>query len=172
MYSNTIDVEILDGDAIAPVADPKIKSRMGSATFDPMPTAIETLNPTSHREFNGQDVLVLQAPAALRFELATPGAYVLSAIYGLVPEAYSKYTSDGVSMSALLEQGPAKRILFRRFVDPIHRVSDRGIQNLGLQFTTTEPATLYLYTNPGIHNDPSFDWAFWGAVRIRDQNER
>ena len=100
------------------------------------------------------------------------GAYSVHAVYGLVPEAYTTSTSDGVSFAAMVLEGANKKILFHRFVDPVHRVHDRGLQSFDATFTTAGPADLWLYTNPGIHNDAACDWAFWGAVRIADEDGR
>lgn len=175
MYADELEIEILDADPQAPAFDRERSGISGlsgsseSGTFDPEPAAISASAPTSRRRLEGHDVLVVQAPSQIRFEIASPGTFVLSAAFGLVPEAYTTHSSDGVSFSALVEESPKKSLLFHRFVDPRHRLHDRGVQYVVKEFTTTGPAVLYLYANPGIHNDEACDWAYWGAVRIAEQ---
>jgi hypothetical protein len=171
MYADSIDVEILDADPAAPLPGGAHLQLLDAPIFDPAPSEVQTTVPARERRVESKGVLLVQTPSRLRFDIA-PGSYVVSGVFGLLPEAYEMHASDGASFVALLDEGGKRQVMFTRMLDPVHRARDRGSQPLLFDLTTQQPAALYLYANPGWNNDSSFDLAYWGALRIASKDTR
>jgi hypothetical protein len=113
--------------------------------------------------------LLVHAPGQLRFAV-NAGTHHLTCEFGLLSEAYLVQTNtptDGVEFSASLLESGQETMLFKRFLQPVQKVNDRGMQLCGnLAFEVKTQGDLILRTHPGPANNGNYDWSFWRAVKI------
>jgi hypothetical protein len=93
--------------------------------FSTAPDAVQTATPPQAKTIRGRRLLIVGAPAELRFDLA-PGACTLHAGFGMAPKAYfEEPPSDGAAFQVVLRRGGVEQLLFERFLDPVAAVPDR-----------------------------------------------
>jgi hypothetical protein len=172
MYADSFDIEIASIEPVSPVADGAQLRLIDAPIFDPQPSEIHTVVAPRERMVDGKGVLLVQTPSRLRFDIPAAGSYIMTGIFGMLPEAYEMHATDGASFVAMLDDGGQKVVLFNRMLDPAHRTRDRGSQPLIVEFAARGPASVYLYANPGWNNNAEFDLAYWGALRIAGKGTR
>jgi len=88
--------------------------------------------------------------------------------FGIIPAAYERKdgTTDGVEFSvAAIRPGAGREVIFRRFLDPVNRAADRGLQREIIAHQTVPGEILHFSTSPGPGR--AFDWAYWARIEVR-----
>jgi hypothetical protein len=65
-----------------------------------------------------------------------------------------------------LANGTEKPI-FRRFLNPESVAGDRGIQSLDIPVPNEAADEIVFRTLPGPSNNASYDWSYWGRIKIQ-----
>ena len=128
------------------------------------PTRVASKSRTSPTRHQGQDFLLVSAPAELIYE-AAPGSYRLTARYAMLERSWDSGKSDGVRFSVVLRTGEEERELFAKTLDPVAVESDRAVQSLELDIDVTEPSQILLRTENGASN--AADFAAWSRVHLK-----
>jgi hypothetical protein len=160
-------------------ADPTV---VPPAQLKPVPdslqeTIFKNVNPKpSHYDFamglslspvDGFDVIGAHPDATLWI---TPqkNAAEISWEFALYQAAYEKDggRTDGVDF-IIVEKRPegTEREIYRRTLDPVGLVADRGLQSVSLPYHPAPGARLVFMTRP--HNTYSYDWAYWRKIEIK-----
>lgn len=137
--------------------------------FTPRPRAGRTLYGMGPGEIDGRPVLNAHAPCELEF--APPaGSTGIEASFGLPDGAWQGGPSftDGIGIE-IFERLPsgARRILFRRTIDPLHTLTDRGRQRVELRDVGPFTGTLIFRVTNGEKDNSTNDWAYWGDIVVR-----
>lgn len=143
----------------ADVGDPRIASLFALAA---RPVAVSL--PLSRVAGPDGPVLLAHAPSGLRLDIPA-GARRLAIAFGLPAGAYSSGgATDGVdfAVSAVAPDG-AQRVLWRRTLDPVGAVEDRGIQSAVVDLDAAPPRS-HLVLSTGPRDDPRWDWSFWAGA--------
>jgi len=128
-------------------------------------------SPSHQTSEEGQSVLMVHAPGEMRFRVH-PGKHTLTGQFGILKGAYNVGDdlppTDGVEFSAVIaEENGREFLLFKRFLNPLLREADRGLQTITTApFVTETEAELVLHTHPGAANNSRYDWSFWEAIKI------
>ncbi|HET7536838.1 MAG TPA: hypothetical protein VFJ90_10310, partial [Candidatus Didemnitutus sp.] len=132
------------------------------------PVAIEGFQPMQSVMLDGKEVLMMHADSHMAFALDA-AVHSVRGKFGLIPGAYQNgHDTDGVDfvIEWLPPEGPAK-VLFRRYLDPLHRAEDRGPQEF---FFATGEATrgrLVFHTLSGPNHNRAFDWSYWTDLQFK-----
>ena len=128
-------------------------------------------SPSHQTSEEGQSVLMVHAPGEMRFRVH-PGKHTLTGQFGILKGAYNVGDdlppTDGVEFSAVIRETNGRELLlFKRFLNPLLREADRGLQTITTApFVTETEAELVLHTHPGAANNSRYDWSFWEAIKI------
>lgn len=126
-----------------------------------LPVAASFLKPVI-RIVDNHQVLLLQTPATMEWLFDDRYSFVTMK-FGFDPTAYEKGTTNGAALILYLFDHGLKKEVFRRTLDPIHRVTDRGPQETTVTIPTHSPdARLILVSDPGEFGDASWDWVYLG----------
>ena len=132
------------------------------------PVAVESAVPMASLLLNGKEVLMLHATSHMDFDLTKPVRSVQGK-FGILPGAIENGNdTDGVEF--VLEWQAASgetQVLFRRFLDPLHRVEDRPTQEFSVETPPAGGGRLIFRTLPGPRGNQSFDWAYWTDLDFR-----
>ena len=117
--------------------------------------------------------LLLHAPGTIEFHVPT-GAARFAGSYGLRVGAYS-----GGGHTAGVEFGvdaiwPNGRVvtLWKRYLDPVERDMDQGLQHFDVAVPDGAPAMLVLRTGPGPTNDTRWAWSYVTGLRFTEAPEK
>lgn len=117
-------------------------------------------------ELDGRPVVGAHPVSLLWFD-PPPGERRLSFEFGMVAGAYAHAEghTDGAEFT-IAEQGPdgTERVIYQRRLDPFNVTGDQGLQQVNLSYTATAGAELVFRT--GFGGGGSFDWCYWGKIRI------
>lgn len=135
--------------------------------FAPRPVRATSLNDFSTSEVDAHRVLNSPATTELVFNVPAHASHV-TGNYGILNGAHAGADfTDGVEfVVSQRKRDGAETTLFRRFLNPRWIVADRGLQVLDLKLPGQFSGELILRTLPGPANNASFDWAYWGEVKI------
>lgn len=126
---------------------------------------------TANTEFvmDGRPVRGVHPPTELTFPLPD-GASRVVARFGLMPGSYQEGNkTDGVQFTLALRKpdGSIEKIA-DRFLDPLNRPADRGLQTLTLSLPVLSTGTVLIFqTSPGPANNLSWDWAVLQTLYIQ-----
>ncbi len=114
-------------------------------------------------------VYLVHAPGEVVFDLP-PGASEIACDIGLLPGAYiNGGNSDGVgyTFEALPPSGE-RRMLFSRYLDPVHQAGDRGSPHVSVPLPALPSGTqLRIATDVGPRGDRSWDQSFVADVHFQ-----
>ena len=116
----------------------------------------------------GQPGISANAPSELHFH-APAGATRIEASFGIVEGAYTAPNStDGIDV-VIFELLPAggRRILFQRFLNPVHVPTDRGLQTITLDHLAPLAGPVVFGLYPGPVDNIAFDWGYWRKITIQ-----
>ena len=73
-----------------------------------------------------------------------------------------------------VKKGDIERIVFSKYIDPKHNVSERRWNDFEVDLSDYRGShvTLTLATSPGPRGDANWDWAWWGEPMIVTNAER
>lgn len=119
--------------------------------------------------FPYEDMTMMNAHPDSEIWLRAPaGATRIAWDFGLVSSAWERAgdKSDGVELSITgLLPGRGEREIFRRWLDPVRRPEDRGLQREVISFQPLPGELLHFKTGPG--GSYSYDWAYWARIEVR-----
>ena len=132
------------------------------------PVAIESMVPMSSILLDGKEVLMLHAESRMDFALSEPVRSV-SGKFGILSGAFQNGNdTDGVEFVVeWLSPAGETSVLFRRFLDPLHRPEDRTMQLFTLETPQATGGRLIFRTLPGPRGSQSFDWSYWTDLEFR-----
>jgi len=145
----------------------QIRQRAEFAIFHPRPIRATAFNDFTRSTVDEYAVVNANAPCEFVFH-CPPGARRVVASYGLIPEAYAHAgMTDGVEF-VVSERQPngTDTVIFRRLLDPYATPGDRGRQVLDLALPHPVTGELSFRTLPGPNNNTSYDWSYWGAIKL------
>jgi hypothetical protein len=135
--------------------------------FDRAPLLLTSVVPTQIIDIPEGRALLLHAKGEA--VLGVPqGAARLLCGYGIREGAYmGEGNTDGVDfeVDAIWASG-RRQVLWHRYLDPVERAGDRGLQHLDLALPGETPARLELHTDPGPRNDNRWDWSYVCSLRF------
>jgi hypothetical protein len=139
------------------------------ANLFPAPIRFQVPYGLDYGYFQGRRTFNAHAITRLWFR-PTPGNAHVFAEFGIFEDAYTRVggRTDGVEfVVSEINQDGAERILFKRYLDPVHRERDRGLQHLDITALIETKSELVFETRPGPAGDFGYDWAYWGTIRTR-----
>ncbi|WP_438479510.1 hypothetical protein [Oleiharenicola lentus] len=135
--------------------------------FKTPPTSFDPTTKPSMQQISGQDVMVMHAPSEMVFDLPA-GATTISGKHGYVAGAYTNGgRTNGGDFVIAWSNGLDTIEVYRRSLDPLNRVEDRGLLSFQLDITKFKGGKLYLRTTVGNHNDSGWDWTAWTDIEIK-----
>jgi hypothetical protein len=141
-------------------------NRLRYPMFDAPPEAVWSTTAVETRMALGLDVLMVHADGGMKF-LITGSEHAISGHFGILPEAYERYQTDGVQFS--IEYRPRQgspRILWERYLDPLHKVSDQGLQFFSVPLPGAGDGAVVLKTGNLPGHTTNWDWSYWYKVGI------
>jgi hypothetical protein len=111
------------------------------------------------------EVLMVHAEGLMKFDLPR-GSHEVSGRFGILPEAYEKFGTDGVEFAIkyVPANGPP-RVLLERNLDPRARPEDGGMHDFCLAVPAEGGELLFETFNlPG--KNGNWDWSFWTGIAI------
>ncbi len=134
--------------------------------FSDAPVSFEALNPPNEDQIDRRSVMILHAPSEMIFDVPA-GATTLNGAFGFIPGAYSNGgRTNGAEFVIYWSSGGEPVILHERFMDPVNRMGDRGLQ----KFSVTLPRStgrVFLRVNPGPYGQFAFDWTGWSDIEFK-----
>jgi len=88
--------------------------------------------------------------------------------HGMISDAWTRDgdKSDGIELSITgILPGRGEREIFRRWLDPVRRSEDRGMQYEVIPYEALPGELLHFKTGPG--GSYSYDWAFWERIEVK-----
>jgi hypothetical protein len=146
----------------------EIARREEFASFEPRPIRATALNDFTQSSVDDLKVLNAHAISEIVFELPSHARRITGS-YGIADAAYERAgMSDGVEF-VIIQRSPegVERTLFQRFLNPHAVAADRGRQVLDVPLTPPGTGELFFRTLPGPNNNASYDWCYWGQLKIR-----
>ncbi|HEY4302746.1 MAG TPA: hypothetical protein VGM73_17890 [Candidatus Didemnitutus sp.] len=135
--------------------------------FQSTPVSFQAAVPPTEEAIDGRPVMVLHAPSEMTFDVPA-GAHEIAGTFGYMPGAYSNGgNTDGAEFFVEAEVNGQRRILFDRFLDPVHTAADRGLQSFRAALPVPAASRLYLRVSAGARNNNSWDWTAWTGIDIR-----
>lgn len=131
----------------------------------------EDFFPAFPLDINGATRLGLFARSPQRFtlNLTLPGmASKLDFSVGLNPEVFLPEYGDGVTFRIILSDQENGIEIFSKYIDPKNRPCDRKWfdESVSLEEWAGKDVTLRFITNGGPVGDNSYDWGYWGDIRL------
>jgi len=135
--------------------------------FKSYPIQFEAHVPISEAEVDGRPVVVLHAPSEMVFNLPRD-ARQLNGAFGYLPGAYTKGgDTNGAEFVVNWSGGGETVELYRRFLDPVRVVADRGLQEFKVDLSKVKGGRLYLRIEPGPYGNFAWDWTAWSGIEIK-----
>ena len=134
--------------------------------FVDAPISYEAQNPPNEEYIDNRRVLVMHAPSEMIFEVPS-GAGELNGAYGFLPGAYTNGgRTNGAEFVIYWSGGGEPVILLERFLDPLNRMNDRGLQKFNVKLPRST-GRVFLQIKPGPFGQFAFDWTAWTAIEFK-----
>jgi|CXWL01.1.fsa_nt_gi hypothetical protein len=135
--------------------------------FQTAPLSYDAPAGMSVEKIDGREVAILHAPSQLVFAVPE-GATTVSGMFGFLPAAYTKGgQTNGAHFIVSWSDGTERRHLYQKFLDPLHRAKDRGLQEFSVKLDGISGGRVYLLIDPGPHKSQAWDWAGWTDILIQ-----
>jgi hypothetical protein len=135
--------------------------------FKTPPSSYDTNTKPSIQQIDGTDVMVMHAPSEMIFDLPA-NATTLSGRHGYVAGAYTDSgKTNGGDFVITWSDGRNSIEIYRRFLNPLTKVEDRGLLSFQLDLTPYKGGRLYFRTLPGPFNDKGWDWTAWTDIEVK-----
>jgi hypothetical protein len=135
--------------------------------FKSYPIQFEAHVSTSESVVDGREVIVLHAPSQMVFDLPRK-AREASGSFGLLPGAYSEGgNTNGAEFVVVWSNGTESEELFRRYLNPVSEVDDRGLKDFKVDLSRYTGGRLYLRVEPGPYGNFAWDWTCWSGIEIK-----
>lgn len=118
-------------------------------------------------------VMFFHAPAEL-VAAPPPGARWFTGTFGLRDGAHEGAArTDGVDFIVeALQLDGSRRVLWRRYLDPLNHAEDRGPQTFRVAVPPGGDAKLVLRADPGPAADTRWDWSYVGQLRLEPSSRQ
>ena len=134
--------------------------------FMDAPVSYESLNPPNEDVIDKRRVMIMHAPSEMIFEVPA-GATEINGAYGFVPGAYSNGgKTNGAEFVIHWSSGGEPVVLLERFLDPVNRVGDRGLQKFSVKLPKST-GRVFLRVNPGPFGQFAWDWTGWTGIEFK-----
>jgi hypothetical protein len=112
-------------------------------------------------------IMVMHAPSEMVFDVPS-GAGELNGYFGFVSGAYSESgKTNGAQFTIVWSDGASDPvILLERFLDPVKKLTDRGIQKFHVKLPSSR-GQVTLTIGPGPFNEFAFDWTGWSGIEFK-----
>ncbi|MBS0662185.1 MAG: hypothetical protein JSR48_02900 [Verrucomicrobia bacterium] len=129
------------------------------------PARVASPHPWGPSMLGSREVFFIHAPGEIEFDPDMACTHFHGEV-GLSPDAYTAtQQSDGVEI--IIEHvspGGRRTVLMRRYLDPVHRPEDRGLQPFS--FALPGKGRVILRNLTGPKDNPAFDWTLWADLRF------
>lgn len=134
--------------------------------FVDAPSSYHSLNPPNEDLIDKRKVMIMHAPSEMVFDVPA-GAKEMQGYYGFIPGAYSDGgRTNGAEFVVYWTAGGEPAILHERFLDPVKRMNDRGLQKFSVKLPK-DTGQVYLRVNPGPYGEYAFDWTGWSGIEFK-----
>lgn len=134
--------------------------------FQTYPVSYTSLNPVAEGSIDGRDVAILHAPSQMIFEMPKDARWVTGR-FGMMPGTYSDGgNTDGALFLVYWTDGKDRIELFKRYLDPVQQVGDRGLQEFRGKLSGLSGGRLILEIQNGPNDNPSWDWTAWTNIKV------
>jgi hypothetical protein len=162
-----VDVTLLAMPEIALRPTLPLPSLVSVGVFDHPPLWVTSASGEEVFPTSGGNALLL--PAASEVLLAVPkGASRFSGAFGLRAGAYTeggRTGGVGFDLDAVWATGRRER-MWSRFLDPVRRTADRGVQHLEVALPADGPSRLELHMAPATAGDDRWAWSYVAAMKF------
>jgi len=135
--------------------------------FKSLPVQHYAHTPVSTAAIDGAPVAVLHAPSEMTFNLPK-GAQQATGSFGFLPGTYANGgNTNGAEFIIVWSNGSQNIELFRRFLNPVQQVEDRGLQQFKIPLSHLAGGRLYLRIDSGPLGNFSWDWTGWSNIEIK-----
>ncbi len=135
--------------------------------FVDAPATYSAFQKPNEEVIDSRRVMIMHAPSEMVFDVPS-GAGEINGYYGFVEGAYSNGgKTNGATFSVIWADGNNEPIvLHERFLDPRHKVNDRGLQKFHAKVPQGR-GMVYLQIGPGPFNEFAFDWTGWSGIEFK-----
>ncbi len=130
------------------------------------PVSFTALNPPNEDLIDKRKVMIMHAPSEMVFDVPA-GATEMQGYYGFIPGAYSDGgRTNGAEFVAYWSGGGEPVILHERYLDPVKKMGDRGLQKFSVKLPKGT-GQVFLRINPGPFGEFAFDWTGWSGIEFK-----
>ncbi|MDP2137106.1 MAG: hypothetical protein Q8J74_04560 [Candidatus Didemnitutus sp.] len=134
--------------------------------FDVVPMTYEVKAPLSEGTIDGRPVMVFHAPSEMTLHVPR-GSTKCTGAFGFLEGAYTDGNiTDGADFYITWVLGTEEIILLERSLDPVNKMSDRGLQFFQVTLPNRDGGHLRLRISPGPKNNFAWDWTAWSALNV------
>ncbi len=134
--------------------------------FQTFPVSYTSLTKVSETTIDGREAAILHAPSQMIFDMPK-NAKLVSGKFGMMPGTYTDGgNTDGALFLVYWSDGKDRIELFRRYLDPVNKLADRGLQDFQGKLTGLSGGRLFLEIQTGPNNNPSWDWTAWSNIKV------
>lgn len=134
--------------------------------FVDTPVSYNAFNPPNEDQIDQRKVMIMHAPSEMVFDVPA-GATAFTGAYGFVPGAYSNGgKTNGAEFVISWSDGNDPIILEERFLNPVTKSKDRGLQTFSLRLPKGT-GKIFCRINPGPFGEYAFDWTGWTAIEFK-----
>lgn len=135
--------------------------------FVDVPTTFHAHNPPNDDVIDKRRVVVMHAPSEMVFDVPS-GAAEINGYFGFVPGAYTDGgKTNGAQFTIVWSNDNGEPVmLFDRFLDPVKKFNDRGIQKFSVKLPESR-GRVYLRVSPGPYGEFAFDWTAWSGIEFK-----
>jgi len=135
--------------------------------FKSFPVQYESHTPLSEGVIDSQQVAVMHAPSEMAFDMPRE-PHQASGNFGFLTGTFTNGgDTNGAEFVVYWANGTETTELFRRFLDPVNVISDRGLQEFKVDLTALKGGRLYLRIEAGPNGNFAWDWTAWTNVEIK-----
>ena len=135
--------------------------------FVDAPSSYSALQEPNEEVIDKRRVMIMHAPSEMVFKVPS-GAGEINGYYGFVEGAYTNEgkTNGAVFTVVWADENNQPTVIHERFLDPRHRVNDRGIQTFHAKVPQGR-GTVYLRVSAGPFKEFAFDWTGWSGIEFK-----
>lgn len=135
--------------------------------FKSYPVAFDSLTGFSETKIDNREVAIMHAPSQMVFDVP-PSPSFIRGQFGFMPGTYTNGgKTNGAVFIVYWSNGSDRIDLFQRFLDPLNKFEDRGLQDFSAKLTGISGGKLYLEIKSGPYNDHAWDWTGWSDILIK-----
>jgi hypothetical protein len=130
------------------------------------PVAMHSSFPIEPGTYDGGQVLMVEPEGEMIFALRE-GIRVAQGRFGIAPGAYLQGKTDGVRFTVeYINERGERRLLFDRYLDPLAKPGDRGMQSFAVALEPGWKGRLACRTSNLEGKNSNWDWSYWTAVKL------